>query len=231
MSGKKFTEKKKIVDSNKKYTLQEAVGLVKQAAWAKFDETVDLAIKLGVNTTKNPSIRGAVSLPSGSGKSKKIAVITSPGGVNEAEKAGAAVVGSEDLVEKIKGGFLDFDVLIASPDMMGSVGKLGRVLGPKGLMPNPKTGTVTEDVAKAVAEFKGGKVEFKMDKGGAVHMVIGKVSFAPEALAKNFRTALEAINRQKPSGLKGIYIKSITLSSTMGPGVKLDLRKTLEEVE
>lgn len=231
MSGKKFTEKKKIVDSNKKYTLLEAVGLVKQAAWAKFDETVDLAIKLGVNTTKNPSIRGAVSLPSGSGKSKKIAVITSPGGVKEAEKAGAAVVGSEDLVEKIKGGFLDFDVLIASPDMMGSVGKLGRVLGPKGLMPNPKTGTVTEDVAKAVAEFKGGKVEFKMDKGGAVHMVIGKVSFAPEALAKNFRTALEAINRQKPSGLKGIYIKSITLSSTMGPGVKLDLRKTLEEVE
>ncbi|OGC11525.1 50S ribosomal protein L1 [candidate division WOR-1 bacterium RIFOXYA12_FULL_52_29] len=231
MSGKKFNEKNKLINHDKKYTLQEGIALLKQTAWAKFDETVDLAIKLGVNTTKNPSIRGAVSLPSGSGKSKKIAVITSAAGVKEAEKAGAAVAGSEDLVEKIKNGFLDFDILIASPDMMGSVGKLGKMLGPKGLMPNPKTGTVTEDVAKAVAEFKGGKVEFKMDKGGAVHMVIGKVSFAPEALARNFKTALEAISRQKPSGLKGVYIRSITLSSTMGPGIKLDTRKTLEEVE
>lgn len=207
---------------------EEAFQRVKQSARAKFDETVDLAMKLGVEVKKNPSVRGTVTLPAGSGKTKRVAVITKPERVSEAQAAGAEVAGAEDLIEKIKGGFLDFDVLIATPDMMGSVGKLGKTLGTKGLMPNPKSGTVAEDIARAVKEFKGGKVEFKMDKGGAVHLVLGKVSFAPEALQENFRTAVSAVNQARPSGFKGALIRSITVSSTMGPGIKIDPRLVLE---
>ncbi len=206
------------------------MALLPETKRAKFDETVDLALKLGVDTTKNPSVRGTVVLPAGSGKTKRVAVITKPERVKEAEEAGAAVAGSTDLIEKIKGGFLDFDVVIASPDMMGEVGKLGKLLGTKGLMPNPKSGTVTPDISKAVSEFKGGKVEFKMDKGGAVHLGIGKVSFAAEALHGNLRAAVAAIHAAKPGGLKGAFIKSVTLSTTMGPGIKIDPRLMLEEV-
>jgi len=220
-----------LVDQLKLYPPVEALQLVKKTASTKFDETVDLAMKLGVDVKKNPSVRGTVSLPAGSGKSKKIAVLTKPDHFKEAEQAGAVVVGSEDLIEKIKNGFMDFDILIATPDMMGAAGKLGKILGTKGLMPNPKAGTVTPEVGKAVKEFKGGKVEFKMDKGGALHMVLGKASFTPDALLQNFKAAVSAINHVKPSGLKGAYIRSITISSTMGPGIKVDMKKALDEVE
>lgn len=228
-TGKKFKEKKKLVNAEKNYSLAEAIKLVKETAWAKFDETVELAMKLGVDIKKNPSIRGTVSLPAGSGRVRRVAVITSAAQVKEAEAAGAAIAGADDLIEKIKGGFLDFDVLIASPDMMASVGKLGKVLGAKGLMPNPKSGTVTADVVTAVKEFRGGKVEFKMDKGGALHMALGKVSFSEEALKQNFAAALSAVSHLRPSGLKGAYIQSLTISSSMGPGVKIDPKVALEE--
>ena len=228
--GKKYLVKAKLVENTKFYQLAEALELVKKSATAKFPETVDLAIKLGVDTVKNPSIRGTVSLPAGSGKTKKVAVITREDRAKDALDAGADVAGEKELVEKIKGGFLGFDILIASPDMMGEVGKLGKVLGPKGLMPNPKTGTVTEDVVKAVKEFKGGKVEFKMDKGGVVHSAIGKANFALADLQKNFLAVVSTVSHAKPSGFKGVYIKSITLSSSMGPGVKLDTRKIMDEV-
>lgn len=227
--GKNFNNKQKLVDRKKFYKLAEALQLLQQTKVAKFDETVDLAMALGVDIKKNPSIRGTVSLPAGSGKTKKIAVITKADRANEAQGAGADVVGAEDLVEKIKNGFMDFDVLIATPDMMPVIGKLGKILGTKGLMPNPKSGTVTDDIAKTVKEFKGGKVEFKMDKGGALHMVLGKTSFSPDDLAKNLKAALAAINHVKPSGLKGAFIKSITISSTMGPGIKLETKSTLDE--
>ncbi len=180
---------------------------------------------------KNPSIRGTVALPAGSGRLKKVAVITKPDRVKEAEAAGAVAAGSADMIEKIKGGFLGFDVLIASPDMMPEVGKLGKILGTKGLMPNPKSGTVTADIGKAVKEFQGGKVEFKMDKGGVVHLGIGKVSFKPEGLHENLTAVLSALNQVKPSGLKGAYVRSITISSTMGPGIKIDPDKALDEVQ
>ncbi|MFH1826633.1 MAG: 50S ribosomal protein L1 [bacterium] len=217
----KYEEKKKLVDRVKRYPIGEALQLVKQSAWAKFDETVELAMKLGVDPKKH-SVRGTVKLPSGSGKSKRVAVITRQDKVKEAEEAGAVVAGSQDLAEKIQKGFMDFDVLIVSPDMMGVVGKLGKVLGPKGLMPNPKSGTVTPEIGKAVKEFLGGKVEFKMDKTSALHMVLGKVSFEQAALESNFKAALAAILQTKPSGLKGNFVKSITVSSSMGPGIKLD---------
>ncbi len=231
MNGKKYIEKAKLVDGKKLYAPAEAIELVKKTARAKFDETIDLAMHLGVDVKKNPSIRGTVALPGGSGKMKKIAVLTRPERFKEAEEAGADVIGSDDLIEKIKGGFLGFDILIASPDMMAAAGKLGKILGTKGLMPNPKSGTVTTEIGKTVKEFKGGKVEFKMDKGGALHMVLGKVSFQPDALASNLKTALSAISHTKPSGLKGVFIRSITLSSTMGPAVRVDPKKALDEVE
>jgi len=220
-----------MLDKEKFYAPAEAIALLPETKKAKFDETIDLAIKLGVDTTKNPSVRGTVVLPAGSGKTKRVAVITKPDRVKEAEEAGAAIAGSADLIEKIKGGFFDFDVVIASPDMMAEVGKLGKILGTKGLMPNPKSGTVTPEIAKAVAEFKGGKVEFKMDKGGVVHFGIGKVSFAADALHKNFKAAVSAVSHAKPSGVKGVFMKSVTLSTTMGPGIKVDPRLAVEEVE
>lgn len=218
------------MDKAKLYSPAEAMQLVKQTARAKFDETVDLAMKLGVDPKKS-SVRGTIMLPGGSGKTKKVAVIAKADKVKEAEEAGADMVGGDDLVEKIKGGFLDFDVLIVTPDMMGLVGKLGKTLGPKGLMPNPKSGTVTSDISKTVKEFKGGKVEFKMDKTSALHMILGKVSFEAALLEKNFQAALAAILQVKPSGLKGNFIQSITISGTMGPGIKIDPRLAVEKAE
>lgn len=228
--GKKYKEKIKLVDRRKFYSTVEAVELVKKAAGAKFDESVDLAMKLGADPKKH-SVRGTVLLPAGSGKTKKIAVITKDSKIKEAEDAGADIVGSDDLVEKISKGWLDFDVLIVTPDVMGQVGKLGKVLGPKGLMPNPKSGTVTMELAKTVKEFKGGKTEFKMDKTSALHMILGKVSFEAKALEGNFNAALSAIWHVKPSGLKSAFIESITLSSTMGPGVKIDPKLVIDQVE
>jgi large subunit ribosomal protein L1 len=226
--NKKFKEKEKLVEPGRAYLPKEAVELMPKLARAKFDETVDLALKLGVDVVKNPSVRGTINLPAGSGKSKKVGVITRADRVQEAVDAGAHVAGAEDLVEKIRNGFMDFDVLIATPDMMATVGKLGKILGTKGLMPNPKSGTVTPEISKAVKEFQGGKVEFKMDKGGAVHLGIGKVSFAGDALLKNLKAAVAAINAARPSGFKGTFIQSVTLSPTMGPGVKVDSRSILE---
>jgi large subunit ribosomal protein L1 len=228
--NKKYNEKLKLVDREKLYAPAEAIALLPQTKRAKFDESVDLAVKLGVDVAKNPSIRGTVDLPAGSGKVKKVAVITKDR-VKEAEAAGAVAAGAADLIERIKGGWLGFDVLIASPDMMPEVGKLGKILGTKGLMPNPKSGTVTPEIAKAVKEFQGGKVEFKMDKGGVVHLGIGKVSFKSEAINKNLTAVLAQLSHVKPSGLKGVYIKSITLSTTMGPGIKVDTAKALDEVQ
>jgi large subunit ribosomal protein L1 len=225
--GKKFKEKEKLVDKGKFYAPGEALQLLKQTALAKFDESVDLAMKLGVDPKKS-SVRGTVMLPGGSGKTKKVAVITKADKHKEAEEAGADLVGGDDLVEKIKNGFLDFDVLIVTPDMMGSVGRLGKTLGPKGLMPNPKSGTVTTDIGRTVKEFKGGKVEFKMDKSAALHMILGKASFEAGALEKNFQAALAAVLQVKPSGLKGNYVQSITVSSSMGPGIKIDPKVAAE---
>jgi len=228
--SKRYQEKEKLLEKGKYYSLKEAWGFLRQTASAKFDESVDLSIKLGVDPKKN-SVRGTVNLPSGSGKTRKVAVITKGDKVKEATEAGADVVGGDDLVEKIKGGFLGFDVLIATPDMMGMVGKLGKILGAKGLMPNPKTGTVTMELAKTVKEFKGGKVEFRMDKTSVLHMLLGRVSFEPQALEKNFFASFSAIMQVKPSGLKQDYIKSITLSSSMGPGIKLDPKRTVDLYE
>jgi len=222
--GKKFTASMKLVDSKKSYEISEAIDVMKKAAFAKFDESVDLAMKLSADPKKH-SIRGTVMLPGGSGKSKKIAVITKADKVKEVEAAGADLVGSDDLVEKIQKGFLDFDVLIVSPDMMAAVGKLGKVLGPKGLMPNPKTGTVTPELAKAVQEFKSGKVEFRMDKGGALHIILGKLSFDAANLKKNFEAVVAAIMATKPSGLKTAFVESMAISSSMGPGIKLVVEK------
>ena len=219
-----------MVDREKHYSVSEALQLVKQTARAKFDESIDLAMKMGADPKKS-SVRGTVNLPSGSGKTMKVAVIAKPEKVKEAEDAGADFAGGDDLIEKIKGGFFGFDVVIATPDMMGMVGRLGKILGTKGLMPNPKSGTVTMDIGKTVKEFKSGKVEFKMDKTSALHMIVGRASFDVESLEKNLFSALSAIMKVKPSGLKGAYVKSIALSASMGPGIKIDTKSTLDILE
>ena len=231
MNGKTYREKLKLVDREKLYAPVDAFALLPRTARAKFDESIDLSVKLGVDIVKNPSIRGTVALPAGSGRLKKVAVITKPDRVREALDAGAVAAGAADLIDKIKGGFLGFDILIASPDMMPEVGKLGKILGTKGLMPNPKSGTVTPEIGKAVKAFQGGTVEFKMDKGGVVHLGIGKVSFKPAAVQENLTAVLAALSHVKPSGLKGAYIRSITVSTTMGPGIKIDTGKALDEVQ
>ncbi len=203
--------------------LEEALDLVKKAAAAKFDETVDMSIRLGIDASKSDQgVRGTVSLPNGTGKSIRVAVFAQGEKLKEAEAAGAETTGAAELVAKVQGGWCDFDIAIATPDMMKDVGKLGKILGPRGLMPNPKTGTVTFDVAKAVKEFKAGKVEYRNDKAGNVHVPIGKASFPAPALAENARAALAAIQRARPAAAKGTYIRSVTLSSTMGPGVRVD---------
>jgi large subunit ribosomal protein L1 len=212
------------LDRNKSYTVEEAVKLVKSRALAKFDETIELAVRLGVDPRRADQIvRGTVALPSGTGKDVRVAVFARGDKAEEAKKAGADVVGAEDLMETIQGGTIDFDRVIATPDMMGIVGRLGKVLGPKGLMPNPKLGTVTMDVTKAVTDAKGGQVEFRVEKAGIVHAGIGKASFSEDDLKENFRAFMDAIIKGKPSGAKGKFVKKLSVTSTMGPGVKIDL--------
>ncbi len=230
-NGKKYRASAEKVDRSQKYPLDEAVKLVKAASFAKFDETVELAVRLGVNPRHaDQMVRGAVVLPHGTGKSVRVAVFARGDKAREAEEAGADVVGAEDLVEKIKEGWMEFDKAIATPDMMGTVGRIGRVLGPRGLMPNPKAGSVTFDVAKAVADAKGGKVDFRVEKAGIVHAGVGKVSFSAENLAENVRSLFERLMKLKPATVKGVYVRSANISSTMGPGVKLNVA-SLEKAE
>ena len=220
--GKKFKAAAAKINATQAYAARAALETVKAAAFAKFDETVEVAVRLGVDPRHaDQLVRGTVVLPAGTGKTVRVLVIAGGDKAKEAEAAGADFVGLE-YIQKIKDGFLDFDVMIATPDQMGQVGQLGRVLGPRGLMPNPKTGTVTFDVARAVKETKAGRIEFRVDKGGNVHVPIGKVSFAIEALEENFKAFIDQIVRAKPSAAKGVYVRTISLSSTMGPGVLVD---------
>ena len=221
--GKDFIKMKAQIEPGKRYTLQEAIDLTISTARAKFDETVDAAIRLGVNPAHaDQMVRGSVVLPNGLGKTVRVLVFAKGEKEKEALEAGADVVGGDDLIEKIKGGWLEFDKAVATPDMMGSVGKIGKILGPRGLMPNPKVGTVTFDVAKAVQELKAGKVEFRVEKAGIVHSPIGKVSFGAEKLKENIAALLETIIKLKPASSKGVYMRSIAISTTMGPGIKVD---------
>ena len=219
MSGKKYDNAVKAYDRDAQFTPVEALALVKKLASAKFDETVELAVRLGVDPRKaDQMVRGTVALPSGTGKDVRIAVFAAGEAADAARAAGAEFVGADDLYAEVEKGMMDFDI----PDMMPLVGRLGRVLGPRGLMPNPKTGTVTQDVARAVSEFKGGKVEYRTDRYGNVHVPIGKASFEPDALENNFRAVIDELQRAKPAAAKGRYMKKISISSTMGPGVKVD---------
>ena len=224
--GKKYTDSFKLIDRSKQYDPEEAVSLVKQTAKAKFDETVEISVRLGVDPRQaDQQVRGAVVLPNGTGKKVTVLVIAKGDKAAEATAAGAEYVGAEDMIAKIQGGWFDFDVVVATPDMMGLVGRLGRVLGPKGLMPNPKSGTVSMDVAKAVHDIKAGKVEYRVDKTAIIHCPVGKASFTETQLAENLRTLMEAIIKAKPAAAKGTYIRSAVLSSTMGPGIKLNSLK------
>ena len=231
--GKKYRDALKRFDREHLHTPAEAVDIVGSLAKANFDETVELVVRLGVDPRKADQIvRGTVALPSGTGKDIRVAVFAQGDAAAAAREAGADIVGADDLAAEIEGGKLDFDLAIATPDMMPVVGRLGRVLGPRGLMPNPKTGTVTPDVAKAVSEFKGGKVEYRTDRYGNVAVPIGKASFAPSALLENFRAVIDELNRAKPASAKGRYVRRVTVSSTMGPGVKIDpgrLRAGMDE--
>ena len=225
--GKKYVEAAKQIDRTAAYESAEAVALVKKTAVAKFDETIEVHIRTGCDGRHaDQQIRGAVVLPNGTGKTVKVLVFAKGDKVNEAEAAGADYVGGDELIPKIQNdGWLDFDVVVATPDMMGVVGRLGKVLGPKGLMPNPKAGTVTMDVTKAINDIKAGKIEYRLDKSNIIHVPIGKASFTEEKLQENFDALMEAIVKAKPSALKGQYLKSITLTSTMGPGVKVSVAK------
>jgi large subunit ribosomal protein L1 len=220
--GKRYQELLKLVDREKAYTPREAIELVKQTATAKFDESVDVAMKLGVDPRHaDQQVRGTVVLPNGTGKEVRVVVFAKGEKAKEAEEAGADFVGAEELAEKIQGGWLDFDAAVATPDMMSVVGRLGRILGPRGLMPNPKTGTVTFDVGKAVGDFKAGKVEYRVDKSAGVHVIIGKASFTEEQLIENFKALMEAIIKARPAAAKGSYLRSVAIASTMGPGIKV----------
>lgn len=221
--GKRYCAAKEKVEAEKAYTMDEGLALVPETAAAKFDETVDLSGRLGVNP-KHPEqmVRGSVVLPNGTGRTTRVLVFAKGEKEAEAAGAGADFVGSDDMVAKVRGGWLDFDATVATPDMMGEVGKLGKVLGPRGLMPNPKLGTVTFDVAKAVSDLKAGKVEFRVDKAGNIHVPIGKVSFGKDKLKENLLCLMEALVKAKPSASKGVYLKSLNLSTTMGPGIRLD---------
>ncbi|MDI6729367.1 MAG: 50S ribosomal protein L1 [Thermodesulfovibrionales bacterium] len=224
--GKKLDNVLSKVDLTKEYSIEDAIALVKEGAVARFDETVDMAINLGVDAKKSDQmVRGTVVLPYGTGKPVRVLVFAKGEKEKEAKEAGADYVGAEDLVEKIQQGWLEFDKTVATPDLMGLVGKLGKILGPRGLMPNPKLGTVTFDIAKAVKEIKAGKVEYKVEKAGIVHVPVGKASFDKEKLLENTMAILKSVTKAKPATSKGKYIKKITLSSTMGPGIKIDISK------
>jgi large subunit ribosomal protein L1 len=227
--GKKYRAAVERFDRQHLYSPAEAIDLVKELAPAKFDETVELAVRLGVDPRKADQIvRGTLTLPAGTGKTARVVVFAAGDGAAEAREAGADVVGADDLVNRVQGGFLDFDVAIATPDLMGQVGKLGRLLGPRGLMPNPKTGTVTTDIGRAVREFKGGRIEYRTDKVGNIHMPIGKISFSREQLLQNFHAVIEELVRAKPAAAKGRYLRAVTVSSTMGPGVRVDPARARE---
>ncbi|HEY7713432.1 MAG TPA: 50S ribosomal protein L1 [Candidatus Binatia bacterium] len=224
MSGKKYREALAKVDRNQRYLLEDSLRLVKETARAKFDETVEIAIRLGVDPRQaDQNIRGTVSLPHGMGKTVRVLAFAKGEKEKEAQEAGADFVGGDDLVKKITEGWLDFDKAVATPDMMAAVGRIGKILGPRGLMPNPKTGTVTMDIGKAVKEIKAGKLEYRVDKAGIVHVPVGKASFGSEQLIDNARAVLASILRAKPASAKGNYIKGVTVTTTMGPGIKIDL--------
>ena len=224
--GKKYLEAAKLVDSSSLYSVVEAIELAKKTSTVKFDATVEVAFRLGVDTRKNDQqVRGAVVLPKGTGKTAKVLVFAKGDKAAEAEAAGADYVGQGEYITKIQQGWFDFDVIVATPDMMGEVGKIGRVLGPKGLMPNPKTGTVTMDVTQAVNDIKAGKIEYRLDKANIVHVPVGKASFTKEQLADNFTALMSAIIKAKPASAKGQYLRSVTIASTMGPGIKINTSK------
>jgi large subunit ribosomal protein L1 len=230
MSGKKYDDSFKGFDRDHFYTPSEALGIVKNVAKAVFDESVDVSIRLGVDPRKaDQMVRGTVALPAGTGKDVRVAVFATGPAAAEAREAGADLVGTDDLAAQVEAGKFDFDVAIATPDMMPLVGRLGRALGPRGLMPNPKTGTVTSDVGRAVTEFKGGKVEYRTDRYGNVHVPLGKVSFEPEKLETNFRAVLDELQRAKPAAAKGRYLRKVTVSSTMGPGIRIDTARLRPE--
>jgi len=230
--GKKYLESFKKYDRKKLYTIEEAIKLVKELSWANFSETIEVAIRLGIDTRRSEEqVRGAVELPYGTGKKNKVLVFAEGEKAKEAEEAGADFVGGEELAEKIQNGWTDFDAVIATPDMMKVVGKLGRILGPRGLMPNPKLGSVTFDIKNAVLSTKKGKVEYRADRFGIVHAIIGKINFSDEQLIENFYALLDAILKAKPPSSKGRYLLSVAISSTMGPGVKLDPMKILTRAE
>ena len=221
--GKKYQEVAKLVDSSKKYSLVEAVELAKQTSTTKFDATVELVFRLNLDSRKaEQNLRGAIVLPHGTGKTRKVLVLTKGPKAKEAQEAGADYVGDAEYLDKIKGGWFEFDIIVATPDMMGELGKLGKILGPKGLMPNPKTGTVTMDVKKAVEEIKAGKVEYRVDKAGNIATIVGKASFDAEKLVENIKTINNVLMRAKPATVKGVYVKNISIATTMGPGIKVD---------
>ncbi|MCI9041629.1 50S ribosomal protein L1 [Dubosiella newyorkensis] len=224
--SKRFKEAEKLVDRDKFYTIEEAVALAKKTASAKFDETVEVSFNLNVDPRHaDQQIRGAMVLPNGTGKTQKVAVVAEGDKAKEAEEAGADFVGSDELIQKIQGGWFDFDVLIATPNMMGKLGRLGRILGPKGLMPNPKTGTVTMDIANAVNEVKKGKITYRVDKEGNINVLIGKISFDEDKLVENFMAIYRTIAKARPTKVKGTYIKNLVLSTTMGPGIHVERQK------
>lgn len=231
--GKNYTESLKLIDRTNHYDVNEAIELVQQTSKAKFDETIELSVRLGVDPRHaDQQVRGAVVLPHGTGKTRRVLVIAKGDKLKEAETAGADFFGGDEMVARIQTeGWMDFDVVVATPDMMGVVGRIGRVLGPKGLMPNPKSGTVTFDVAKAVEEIKAGKVEYRVDKASIVHVPIGKKSFGSEKLTENFQTIIDALIKAKPSAAKGRYLKSVSVASTMGPGIKINGQKLIEIVK
>lgn len=230
--SKKYKAAVALFDREQQYTPTEAVSIVKKTAFKKFDESVDIAVRLGVDPRKaDQAVRGTVALPAGSGKTLRIAVIAAGDAANDARTAGADMVGADDLAQQIEGGMMDFDLLIATPDMMPLIGRLGRVLGPRGLMPNPKSGTVTTDVGRAVGEFKGGKVEYRTDRYGNVHVRIGKASFNEADLETNLRAVLDELQRAKPAAAKGRYLRKISISTTMGPGVKVDVNRLKPNAE
>ena len=230
--GKKYTAARAQVAPDRSYSIEEAIPLIQKVKFAKFDETVELALRLGVDPKHaDQMVRGTVVLPHGLGKSKKVLAIAGGDKQREATDAGADHVGGEEMVDKIQGGFMDFDAVVATPDMMRAVGKLGKVLGPRGLMPNPKTGTVTMDIARAVKEIKAGKVEFRVDKTGIIHAPVGKVSFPAQSLIENAHALVDSVVKAKPSAAKGKYLKSVTMSSTMGPGIVIDTAHVQDTVK